>query len=271
MTTESFPVPSIKWTIEKSGDKYEVSDIDGDVSTNALEAGGVMAYAKIDILMEKGVENVVVKCSAVIEGLGERSSDQHFIAVSPIDKHIDPVQSMDKKESTDETKSDLPVDHASGLIHMPSFEESAEMFENKDSTEEHQYSDNLSQKLQSTESDKKVTELNEIGKIKKNSDFQEEERSRVLWIPLKAVDDIEDYQNLFTAKFSDEMEEYDSEEDFLRPSDIPEATILKQEKVKETVVHSPVSVPMVYSSSSTLSIQSILVVMLLSHLAFSSL
>ena len=57
----------------------------------------------------------------------------------------------------------------------------------------------------------------------------------------------------------------DEEEEFLRPSNIPEAIMLKQErKTKSAVIESPMSVSMIYSSSSTISIQSVLFAVVLS-------
>jgi len=267
LTTESFPVPTLKWRIERSGDKYEVSDIDGDVSTDVLKDGGVMAYAKIDVVIKKGDENVMVRCSAGVKGLGERSSDQHLITVSRLEDYVDDIKSMVNNESFDQTETDLLVEEEPNLktIHSTTDKEADDMFEKVDATEETESTDNNSDKPTSSEIDQIVKQIINDEITEKKADIQEQERSRVLWIPLKAVDDIEDYQNLFTAPFRDESEEYDFEEEFFRPSDIPEATMLKQEKGKETVVYSPQSVPMVYSSSptSTIPIQSVCLPMFL--------
>merc|ERR1712123_391376 len=66
LTTETFPVPALKWKIEKSGEFYEVDEIEGDVSSEALEDGGVVAYAKTDILIEDDFENALIQCVAVV-------------------------------------------------------------------------------------------------------------------------------------------------------------------------------------------------------------
>ena len=46
---------------------------------------------------------------------GGGSSDQHLIAVSPIDENVDPVHSMGNTEASDQSKPDLPLkeDHTS--------------------------------------------------------------------------------------------------------------------------------------------------------------
>eukprot|EP00092_Neocalanus_flemingeri_P042270 GFUD01046141.1.p1 GENE.GFUD01046141.1~~GFUD01046141.1.p1 ORF type:complete len:652 (+),score=183.46 GFUD01046141.1:49-1956(+) len=219
LTTESFPVPALKWRIEKSGDIYEVNDIDGDVSTEALEDGGVVAFAKIDILIEQGTTHAMVECSAVVEGLGEKSSIQHEIDVISIEQ---PIQILENDAPSVETQD-------------------------SDYSEEH-YEASVDHK------EKPI----EIVALEKIPELEEQERSsNTLWIPLLPVEDIEDYQNEFASSYNEVIE--DEEADFLRPSSIPEPKILKQEKEKKaSVVNSPVSVSMDYSSSSPNVIQPIL-------------
>jgi len=232
LTTESFPVPALKWRVEKSGDVY---DIDGDVSTEALEDGGVVAFAKIDIHINQGIANVLVQCSAVVEGLGERSSKRHELDV--ISAEV-PVKTFEDKENLDSSYETQYSDYS----------------ENKDDASQHQKED---------------TAFDELMNLEKSSEFEEQERSKILWIPLKPIEDIKDYQNIFATENNEVTEESKDEEDFLRPSDIPKAPMLKQEKEsKSTVVHSPASVSMVYSSSSTISIQSMVLPVALSLLMF---
>ena len=69
----------MKWKIEKSGEFYDIDEVDGDVSSDALEDGGVVAYAKTDILMEEGFNNAVVQCVAVVDGQETVMSDKHKI------------------------------------------------------------------------------------------------------------------------------------------------------------------------------------------------
>ena len=110
---------------------------------------------------------------------------------------------------------------------------------------------------QSLEINKEYFDKNvDIKDPERKSEIKEQERSKVLWIPLNPVENIEDYQNMFA---SENDRSFNVDEDFLRPSDIPEAPMLKQEKVaKSTVSHTPVSVSADYSSSSTVSMQSVL-------------
>jgi len=230
LTTESFPVPALKWRVEKSGDVYEVSDIDGDVSTEALKDGGVAAFAKIDIPIEEGITHALVKCSAVVDGLGEKKSKQHEIDVTSVEE---PVQTLEDKES--EEYSSKTLDYS----------------EESDDTSEYHKQPAVAELVTTT--------------IDNKPEFVEEEKSKILWIPFKPVEDIEDYQNTFTSHDNELVEEAEEEENFFRPSGIPEPTMLKQEKeTKSYVVHSPVSVSMVQSSSTSISIHSIVFAVALS-------
>jgi len=223
LTTESFPVPALKWKVEKSGDGHEVIDIDGDVSTEASEDGGVVAFAKIDILIEEGITHASVQCSALLEGFGKESSKQHEIDVIAIEK---PIQTLEYKE-------------------------------NEDSSIETQYSDISEETYVSSEDQKEEPAVVKLMTLEKRPEFEGQERSKLLWIPLKPVKDIEDYQHAFASNNDEMIEDTDNEEEFFRASDIPEAPMLKQEKgTKAAVVNSPVPISMVYSSSSRISIQS---------------
>ena len=89
--------------------------------------------------------------------------------------------------------------------------------------------------------------------LDKANDLEEKERSKVLWIPLNPSENIEDYQTLFEPQ--GEIEE-DKQEDFLRASEIPEAPMLKQEKMSRSrVSQSHISITSQHSSSSKLSLQ----------------
>ena len=75
-----------------------------------------------------------------------------------------------------------------------------------------------------------------------------------MWIPLKPAEDIEDFQHMLEAKHDVILEETEVDEDFVRASALPEATMLKQEKTQQTqsvhnTVLNPVPVSFVYSSS----------------------
>jgi len=226
LTTESFPVPALRWRVEKSGDINEVSNIDGDVSTEALEDGGVLTFAKIDILIEKGITHTSVECSAELEGFEQRSSEQHILHVISIEE---PIQALEDKENENL---------------------SAE-------TEQYEYSDE--------EYDASVHHEEEIVEMVTLEKTPEHKRSKILWIPLQPVEEIEDYQDNFASNYNEKFEEVNKEQEFFRPSDIPEATMLKQEKnAKSSVIQGPMSVSMVYSSSSTVSIQSLLFAVALS-------
>jgi len=225
LTSESFPVPAIKWRVETSGNVDEVMDIDGDVSTEALKDGDVVAFAKIDILIDGNTAHTSVQCLAVVDGLGEKRSDLHDIDVIPV---VEPIFENDNL---------------------------------KDSFEQNEMSDYSEEDYEDVpEYKEKKTELFELVSLEKIPDYDEEDRSKILWIPIKPVENIQDYQAL--PEEYDVVKKIESGEDFLRASDIPEATMLKQEKeVKTAIVQSPVSVSTVYSSSTTISIKSMLSVL----------
>merc|ERR1712013_904131 len=85
------------------------------------------------------------------------------------------------------------------------------------------------------------------------SELEEKKKTKkVLWIPYKPVEDIQDYQSVFEP---DSERSDDTYEEFLRPSDIPEAPMLKQEKMaKPTFVNNPLSASADFSSSPRISI-----------------
>merc|ERR1719154_648355 len=96
-------------------------------------------------------------------------------------------------------------------------------------------------------------------------EFEEEDMSKSLWIPLHPTKDIQEYQDLFASFNANIPYEEEDGEDFQRPSDILEATVLKQEKkVYPTVeAKSALFVSTVYSSSSTSFLKTILLVVAL--------
>merc|ERR1711892_515898 len=111
LTTETFPVPALKWKIEKSGEFYEdVSseefyEVDGDVSSEALDDGGAVAYTKTDILIEDGFENALVQCVAVVEGQEMVMSEKHKIDVISIEEPIDINDSTEEEDFISESPS----------------------------------------------------------------------------------------------------------------------------------------------------------------------
>jgi len=262
LTTESLPVPSLQWKIEKSGDMHEVNNVEGDVSTEALEDGGVMAYAKIDILIKKGFKNVLVKCAAVIEGLGERVSDQHLLAVSSVEDVVETLEDTLKSEENDSYNFEQD-DNDSEMIERNSVKDAMGSFNINDINDEAQHISLLTPTQKEHEKENHLNDLIDNAGVNK-----EKENSKVLWIPLNAEEDIDDYQTYFKARFSNEREEQDFDEDFLRPSDIEEATMLKQGKVQESIVNSPLSVSLDYSSCSTLSLHSLLLTIAVTLVVF---
>merc|ERR1719427_1650037 len=110
VTTETFPVPALTWKIEKSGDIAEVSEIDGDVSTESLEDGGVVAFAKIDISIEETMTHGLVQCFASLDAFGKKLSMQHEIDVISLEEPI-------KKLKEEKTKEDSSVD-ADDIKHI---------------------------------------------------------------------------------------------------------------------------------------------------------
>jgi len=226
LTTETFPVPELKWKIEKSGEFYAIDEVDADVSSDALEDGGVVAYAKTDIFMEEGFNNALVQCVAVVEGQETAMSDKHKI----------------------------------DIIAM---EELEEEIETEKETQSYQYE----QKDKTLENDNSKETVFKLVKLEKTPDIEEQERSRELWIPLEPVDDIDDYQQMFEVDDQKDQEENFDQDYFLRPSALPEAPMLKQEKEhKSQSVETVVPVAMVFSSSPATFFSSMLLVVALSLL-----
>merc|ERR1711892_508290 len=244
LTTETFPVPALKWKIEKSGEFYEVDEIEGDVSSEALEDGGAVAYAKTDIFIEDDFENALIQCVAVVEGQEMVMSEKHKIDVISIEVPLETsktneIASVEKtiQESIDISDS---TEKESLISEAPY----------------HHYSEEVI----SSDYDQEEEELVKLITLQKIPDIEEQERSRKLWIPLEPVEDMDDYQHLFESEQDEDLEETE----FLRPSALPEAPMLKQGKeTKSQVVESSVPVSMVYSSSSTILTSSILLVLAL--------
>ena len=117
VTTETFPVPVLKWKIEKSGVVYEVIDIDGDVSSENLEDGGVVAFANIDILIEDGFTNALIQCAAVVEGQKEIMSQKHKIDMISIGEPLDTSESNIIETAFDEAHSFDKIDE-NGVIFI---------------------------------------------------------------------------------------------------------------------------------------------------------
>ena len=115
VTTESFPVPTLKWKIEKSGEFYEVIDIDGDVSSENLEYGGVIAFAKLDILIEDGFTNALVQCAAVVEGQEEILSKKHKIDIIYIEE---PLEKTERDEIVNEMETESESEESQSLDDM---------------------------------------------------------------------------------------------------------------------------------------------------------
>merc|ERR1712123_247752 len=225
LTTETFPVPALKWKIEKSGEFYEVDEIDGDVSSEALEDGGAVAYAKTDILIEDGFENALIQCVVVVEGQEMVMSEKHKIDLISIEEPIDLSDSTEKEDFISESPS---------LTYSIEDDPSSE------------YEENRFVKL--------IT-------LKKMPDLEEQEGNSKAWIPLKLV---EDKKDTIESEHDEVLDETEFEDIFLRPSALPEAPMLKQGKeTKSQVVESSVPISMVYSSSSTLLTSSILLVLAL--------
>jgi len=248
LTTETFPVPALKWKIEKSGEFYEVDEIEGDVSSEALEDGGAVAYAKTDILIEDGFENALIQCVAVVEGQEMVMSEKHKIDVISIEVPLE--TSKTNEIASVEKKTQEPI------VESDSTEKDSLISE----APYHHYSEEVISSDYDHE-EEKVVKLITLQKI---PDIEEQERSRKLWIPLEPVEDIDDYQTLFESEHDEVLEETELEEIFMRPSALPEAPMLKQGKeTKSQAVESSVPISMVYSSSSTILTSSILLVLAL--------
>merc|ERR1712106_957567 len=228
LTTETFPVPALKWKIEKSGEFYEVDETDGDVSSEGLEDGGAVAYAKTDILIEDNFENALIQCVAVVEGQEMVMSEKHRIDVIYIE---DPL----------ETSKTIEIEY----VYV---EKTIQDFSEEDDV--------------AAEYDNKGPELVKLVKLENIQNIDAEERNKISWMPLKPVEDMDNYQEIYADEHDEVAEEDSDYEHFLRPSPLPETPMLKQEKeIKSQVVESSFPVAMVYSSSSTLVTSSIVLVL----------
>ena len=224
LTTETFPVPEMKWKIEKSGEFYAIDEVDADVSSDALEDGGVVAYAKTDIFMEEGFSNALVQCVAVVGGQEIAMSDKHKIDIIAMEELEEEIATEEETQSYQHEQTDKTL-------------------KNDDSKET----------------------VFKLVKLEKTPDIEEQERSRELWIPLEPVDDIDDYQQMFEVDDHKDQEENFDQDYFLRPSALPEAPMLKQEKEhKSQSIETVVPVAMVFSSSPAIFFSSMLLAVALS-------
>merc|ERR1712106_54952 len=264
LTSETFPVPALKWKIEKSGEFYEVDESDGDVSSEGLEDGGAVAYAKTDILIEDGFENALIQCVVVVEGQEVVMSEKHKIDVISIEdpqetsktnkNEYDSVEKTIQDFSEEDVLSAEYENDGPKLVKLLKLE-NIEDIDEKTLQEE----DDMSAKVENNE-----PKLVKLVKIENIQNIDAEERNKISWMPLKPVEDMDNYQQIY-AEEHDEVAEEDSDyEHFLRPSPLPETPMLKQEKeIKSQVVESSFPVAMVYSSSSTLFASSIVLLLAL--------
>jgi len=233
LTTETFPVPALKWKIEKSGEMYEVEEIEGDVSSEALEEGGAVAYAETDILIEHGFENALIQCIAVVEGQEVVMSQKHKIDVIFIEEPLETSKSHElEDDSAEETLQDFSEE-----------DDVAGAYEYKGP---------------------KLVKLVKLVNLENIKNVDAEEENKISWMPPKPVEDMDNYQQIYAEELDEVAEEDSDYEQFLRPSPLPETPMLKQEKeIKSQVVESSFPVAMVYSSSSTLVTSSIVLVLAL--------
>merc|ERR1711892_666094 len=184
LTSETFPVPALKWKIEKSGEFYEVDKIEGDVSSEALEDGGAVAYAKTDIFIEDDFENALIQCVAVVEGQEMVMSEKHKIDVISIEVPL-------------ETSKTNEIASVEKTIQEPIVESDST---EKDSLISEAPYHHYSEEVISSDYDHEEEKVVKLITLQKISDIEEQERSRKLWIPLEPVEDIDDYQNLFKSE-----------------------------------------------------------------------
>merc|ERR1712106_418007 len=175
LTTETFPVPALKWKIEKSGEFYEVDETDGDVSSEALEDGGAVAYAKTGILIEDNFENALIQCVAVVEGQEMVMSEKHKIDVISIEV---PLETSKTNE-----------------IEYVYVEKTIQDFSEEDDV--------------AAEYDNKGPELVKLVKLENIQNIDAEGENKISWMPLKNVEDMDNYQQIY-AEEHDEVEEEDS-------------------------------------------------------------
>merc|ERR1719481_804695 len=277
VTSEAFPAPALRFRVrEGEEDIYLV----GDIKSDTLDDGGLVTSSGIDLLVGEENEQLSALCIAEVEGLGEKNSIVHIIE-HLIKKKDMVIAETDTQDTPEEYKTDYQAansneDKNEGEEKKMSSKYSAFIETNpkhlkndqqEKFAETNDYSskndqqkkaadtdDSFSENAALTQNDSDVPKENESKDIIKKSN--DNEGNKVLWIPYKPVEDIQDYQSVFQPESERSDDTY---EEFLRPSDIPEAPMLKQEKLaKAAFVNNPMSVPTDFSSSARISIHSIL-------------
>merc|ERR1712013_805242 len=250
VTSGAYPSPVLRFRISKS-EKEEEDYIAGDVRSETLPDGGLVTSMEMNMLVDEDSEQVSVECLAVVDGIGEKNSNTHTIkhirkSVTILkendnkDAHeiseVDSANPMLKEDENESKETDSPLKHTLSIDNTVDNPHQHEKSQNRDvigSSVENDLeldgiADTQGENEQLSIAAAPLSELEEKKKTKK-----------VLWIPYKPVEDIQDYQSVFEP---DSERSDDTYEEFLRPSDIPEAPMLKQEKMaKPTFVNNPLS------------------------------
>merc|ERR1719232_1569423 len=81
LLSNSFPVPEITWTVEKSGAKEDIIEKRADVSGAVTDEETLLVTEVLSLDSEAGFTEVRVSCAAHVEGLGSVSSEIVTIGV----------------------------------------------------------------------------------------------------------------------------------------------------------------------------------------------
>ena len=194
LLSNSFPVPEITWTMEKSGDKDDIiekrADVSGAITDEEEET--LLITETLSLESEAGLSEVRVSCAAHVEGLGSVSSETVTIEVEQeemIDYTTTTENIMDEESESQKKDTDLFEDFTvePSLVEGNSDEEFVE-----ESADEHASGEKK-------EYVKLITEDDDDESYEADAT---EQRDKILWIPYNSEEDIEDYQNNFSPKFA---------------------------------------------------------------------
>ena len=204
LLSNSFPVPKITWTVEKSGAKEDTIEKRADVSGAVTNEESLLVTEVLSLDSEADITEVKVSCAAHVEGLGTVSSEIVTIEVEE-EELIDytTTEAITEEESESHKKdTDLFEDFTvePSLVEGSSEEEFAEESADDIFGEKKEYV-----KLTTEEDDDASDEADAT-----------EQRDKILWIPYNSEEDIEDYQNNFSPKFAFNADATESEVKIIR-------------------------------------------------------
>ena len=210
LLSNSFPVPEITWTVEKSGAKEDIIEKRADVSGAVTDEKTLLVTEVLSLDSEAGITEVRVSCAAHVEGLGSVSSEIVTIEVEE-EEMIDYTTTeaiMEEESESHKKDTDLFEDFTvepslvEGSSDEEFTEESAEdVYGEKKESAENVFGEKKDYVKLITEEDDDASDEADAT----------EQRDKILWIPYNSEEDIEDYQNNFSPKFAFNADATESE------------------------------------------------------------